>query len=134
MTEKINDPLNSTAVRKIRGFRCDQCGCQMTHGREIVLNDKLWTKVVRRSKSPWPVHSTLLCPECIQKLLGREIVLEDLTSIWTKRGKNLVPMNYWYIKKSGLLSKALPWIIKDYRIGNINVWVQSSRKAQEFKD
>ena len=99
-------------ARRVRGFTCDYCHNPMKAGHELILNDSVWEDLCKRAESPWPPEYTLLCPECIVKLLQRPLAIEDLIVEW-KSGKGCigaVPMNLWYYRKSGMMSKALPYI------------------------
>ncbi len=106
-------------IRQIRGFKCDQCGKQMVHGHELILSDKKWTELVKRSKSPYEPRFTLLCPECIELLNGGPLKLSELLTTWHRKGKEIigaVPMNTWYMREHGMMEKAKPYILSHIRL------------------
>lgn len=106
-------------IRQIRGFKCDQCGKPMIHGHELVLNDKKWAELVKRSKSPYEPRFTLLCPECIEFLNGGPLKLKDLLTTWHRKDKEIIgaiPMNTWYMREHGLMEKAKPFILKHIKL------------------
>jgi hypothetical protein len=106
-------------IRQIRGFKCDQCGKQMVHGHELILSDKKWIELVKRSKSPYEPRFTLLCPECIELLNGGPLKLSELLTTWHRKGKEIigaVPMNTWYMREHGMMEKAKPYILSHIRL------------------
>ena len=107
--------MNSTEVRKIRGFKCDFCHKDMIAGHELVLNNLTWEELCKKAGSPWAPENTLLCPECIEKLMGRPIVLEDLLIKWKNGLIGPVPMNTWYMRMNGMLEEAKPYIIESVK-------------------
>lgn len=47
---------------------CDKCGKQ--HFPTVMLHDRLWLSIARKE--------TVLCPDCVEQMLGRPIVFGDL--------------------------------------------------------
>ena len=128
----------STEIRKIRGFKCDECGKEMIPGKELVIKDKTWEILVGKSKSPYPPKTTLLCPSCIEKLYGGIIKAEDLVQEKTKKNGNTyiiaLPMNYWYYKKHGY--NMFRGILGHYRYfkgpDERRVWENSREKSESL--
>lgn len=82
---------------------CDLCGkCMLSTTEELVLNSKVWADICNRFDNKNNPKDTLLCPKCIEKLLGRSPTIEDLTS---DISGTVFPINYWYLKKKGINTK-----------------------------
>lgn len=94
-------------------FVCDQCGCSMVHGREIIVNDLEWERLVGLSLSKNDPKNTLLCPECIEALNGGPL---DIKQLVKKKGEYEVffPMNIWYVRKNNI-EVPLRYILGHYR-------------------
>jgi len=79
---------------------CDLCGRDMSSTtEELVLNSKIWADICNRFNNKNKPKDTLLCPKCIEKLLGRSPTIKDLTS---NISGTIFPINYWYLKKNGI--------------------------------
>lgn len=80
------------------GFICDLCGKNLENSEELVLENNIWDEVCMKipDRKYIPRH-TLLCPDCIEKLLGRKPGVSDL---------KIYPINYWYLRKNGLLKES----------------------------
>ena len=86
----------------MKRFKCNHCGKEIIPGREIVLNDRKWTDLVKNSRSTWTPKQTLLCPECIEELNGGPLEIKDI--VHKKEGGLCIgiPINFWYMRKRGL--------------------------------
>ena len=126
--EKIcKDPRNP---RNWRGFTCDCCHLQMTPGHELVIDDEIWAELCERAGSPYSPRYTLLCPECIEKLMGRPLTIMDLT-ISRGGARIALPMNLWYYRLYKLMPVAWPYIIQS--IKESGVWVDHNGKRWNGK-
>ena len=98
---------------KLKPFVCDHCGCNMVHGREIIVNDKEWERLVGLSLSKNDPRDTLLCPECIEALNRGPL---DIKQLVKKKGEYEVffPMNIWYVRKNNI-DVPLRYILGHYR-------------------
>jgi hypothetical protein len=84
----------------------------MIHGHELIIDDEVWAELCERVGSPYSPRHTLLCPECIEELMGRPLTIMDLTIISRgHKGKRVaIPMNLWYYRQSGMIKEAWPYI------------------------
>ena len=115
---------------------CDECGCRIINGRELVLSDSKWDEIVKKSRSQKIPKRTLLCPECIERLNGGKIEFKDLLQVWSK-DKTLaaVPINYWYMRLNKMLTKEnKPYILKHIRLYGTDVWKSCRKSYQNLKE
>lgn len=117
------------------GFICDSCGKELQD--ELMLNDETWSKVCEKIKSPYTPKETLLCPECIEKILGREVKLEEFVRI----GGTIPPINYWYLKKYGYLKDAGKYILNHlkssgkFKNATYEIWIETiEENKNRFQD
>jgi hypothetical protein len=105
----------------------------MTPGHELVIDDAIWEELCERAGSPYSPRYTLLCPECIEELMGRPLTIQDLTIISKGHGgaRIALPMNLWYYRLYKLMPAAWPYIIKS--IKTATVWVDSNGKRWDGK-
>ena len=83
----------------MNNVHCDECGKPYSKNwrvRQLIVNNRKWEEICQKSKVvPYSPKNTFLCPECIEKLNGKPLTLEDLT----QDDGRTYPMNYWYFKK-----------------------------------
>lgn len=116
---------------KRKDWKCEVCKKELKE--ELVLNDTVWDYICKKAGTLNSPKDTLICPNCIERILGRYVKLEELLRISRMSGlKVIVPINYWYIKKHNYIQKATPYIknhIKTYLTGRIvypsiiNLWL-----------
>jgi len=113
--EKENKP------RRRKDWKCEVCGKELKE--ELVLNDIVWADVCKKANTPNLPRDTLICPECIEKTLGRSLKLEELLKVSRMSGLEVaLPINYWYMRKHKYIQQATPYIknhIQTYLTGRI---------------
>lgn len=72
--------------------KCELCGAMVDgfNGQMVMLNYELWKQVSSGSR--------ILCVDCIERNLGRELTMEDLLY---KKSDNMIqwiPVNYQFIR------------------------------------
>ena len=63
------EQLVQTTRKKVRNTFCDDCNSFSVY---MILHDDLWNEVSKENLE------LFLCPKCMEKRLGRKIVLNDL--------------------------------------------------------
>ena len=104
------------------GFKCDICGKELQD--ELMLNNEVWGNICEKAGNlPYSQSFTLLCPDCIENLLGRKVEISEFV-----RNGSIFPINYWYLKKNKLLEKAEPYILNHTRkykhLDGFKLWKQ----------
>lgn len=115
------------------GFKCDICGKELQD--ELVLNNEVWGNICEKAGNlPYSQSFTLLCPDCIENLLGRKVEISEFVI-----NGSIFPINYWYLKKNKLLEKAEPYILNHARkykyLDGFKLWKQSIEMNKDrFED
>lgn len=115
------------------GFKCDICGKELRD--ELMLNNEVWGNICEKAGNlPYSQSFTLLCPDCIENLLGRKVEISEFV-----RNGSIFPINYWYLKKNKLLEKAEPYILNHARkykhLDGFKLWKQSIEMNRDrFED
>ena len=115
------------------GFKCDICGKELQD--ELMLNNEVWGNICEKAGNlPYSQSFTLLCPDCIENLLGRKVEISEFVI-----NGSIFPINYWYLKKNKLLEKAEPYILNHARkykhLDEFKLWKQSIEMNRDrFED
>jgi DNA-directed RNA polymerase subunit RPC12/RpoP len=77
-------------------MKCDRCKKADKHWYMVILWDKLWESIAKKEE--------YLCPDCIEKALGRKIRTEDLQYCDEAYllGYHLIPVNVMYSKATNV--------------------------------
>lgn len=113
------------------GFICDLCRKDLPKD-ELMLNDETWEEICKKINSPYIPKETLVCHECIEKVLGRPVKLSELIRTSKESELEVIPpINYWYLKKYGYLKEAKEYILnhikysKKFRTATYETWIDT---------
>ncbi len=80
--------------RNGKELTCDLCGINMLGHKEFNVRNEVWEKICYSFPNTNIPKETILCPECITKLLGHKPRVEELTNHGI-----IFPINWWYIEE-----------------------------------